>query len=391
MNPTEARGAQTEPQAPPGAIEVRVHRSIREIAEDDYGRLLGDDPPPFLSRDFLDVLERTACVGPKTGWMPHHVTLHEGDRLVAIAPGYLKGNSEGEFVFDHAWAGLAERLGVAYYPKLVFAVPFTPATGSRFLCAEAERPRLLPIFAAAVRRLVDVHEISSAHVLFPPADDAELLAKVGLAHRHGIQFHWRNQGYKDFDQFLGTFKAKRRHQLRRERRELEQQGIRIETHTGEALTPDVVDTMYDFYTRTVKRFYWGRQYLNRAFFEEICARLRGSVEIVLARDGNRAIAGAFNLFGARTLYGRYWGASEERPFLHFNVCYYHSIDECIARGAVAFEPGAGGEHKVVRGFEPSITHSLHHLADPRIDHAVRDFLVRERDAVRRAIVEGAEG
>jgi uncharacterized protein len=361
------------------AIEIRVNTTIRSIPEAAWDALDGVSDAPFLSWAFLDALERTGCVGVEPGWLPHHLTFWEGERLVGAAPVYLKDNSEGEFVFDHAWAGAAARAGIAYYPKLVVAVPFTPATGARLLAADpAEKPRLLPVLAEALRRLTDALELSSAHVLFPTEAEATALAKAGLAHRYGIQFHWHNAGYGSFDDFLARFSSKRRNQIKRERREMAKQGITLST-IRDAIPPEVVDVMYTFYTTTVEKFSWGRHYLNRAFFEEICARLQGRVEIVLASEGKRVIAGAFNLAGKSTLFGRYWGAIEERPFLHFNVCFYHSIEECITRGLTRFEPGAGGRHKLVRGFEPTITHSAHIFTHPGLDRAVREYLASERE------------
>jgi predicted N-acyltransferase len=384
------RAGRRAPPSEPRAFELRVHDAMREIDPAAWDALVGPDGPPFLSWAFLDALERTGCVGEGTSWAPHHVTLWQADRLAAAAPGYLKGNSEGEFVFDHAWARAAAHFGVAYYPKLLFAVPFTPATGPRLLAGPDERAALLPVFAEAVRKLVRAHGLSSGHVLFPPAEDAAVLARAGLAHRHGIQFQWENRGYSTFEDFLGSFNAKRRHQIRRERRELERAGVTLETLAGASLTPEVVDAMFGFYLSTVQKFYWGRQYLNRAFFEEICAKVPGGVEIVLAREGGRPIAGAFNLRSPTTLFGRYWGASVERPFLHFNVCYYHSIDRAIAGRLRRFEPGAGGEHKVARGFEPTVTHSLHHVDDPDMNRAIRDFVGRERRAIEASLAEGGD-
>jgi predicted N-acyltransferase len=362
-------------------LEVRVHPSIREIPASEWDALDGASAAPFLSHAWLEALETTGCVGAEAGWLPYHLSLRDDGRLVAAAPAYLKDNSEGEFVFDWAWAGAAERAGIAYYPKLVVAVPFTPATGARLLVADpAERPALLPVLGSVLRRIVAAGKLSGAHVLFPTETEAVGLAEAGLAHRYGLQFHWRNHGYKTFDDYLGRFSSKRRNQIKRERREMEKQGLALTTARGR-IAPDVIDAMYGFYLSTVEKFTWGRQYLNRAFFEEICDKLAGRIEIVLAREGQRIVAGAFNLLGETTLFGRYWGAAEERPFLHFNVCFYHSIDECIERGLAAFEPGAGGQHKLVRGFEPSITHSAHHLAHPGLDRAVREFLEREREAV----------
>jgi predicted N-acyltransferase len=363
------------------ALEVRVHPAIRDIPEALWDALDGARAAPFLSHAWLDALERTGCVGADVGWLPHHLSFWEDERLVAAAPAYLKDNSEGEFVFDWAWAGAAQRANIPYYPKLVVAVPFTPATGARLLVADpAERASLLPVLAAVLRKLVAAAKISGAHVLFPTAEEARGLAGAGMAHRLGLQFHWKNHGYESFDDYLGRFSSKRRNQIKRERREMDKQGIALATARGR-IAPADIDAMYGFYLSTVDKFTWGRQYLNRAFFEEVCSTLAGRVEIVLAREGGRVIAGAFNLLGEATLFGRYWGCVEERPFLHFNVCFYHSIDECIERKLRVFEPGAGGQHKLVRGFEPSITHSVHHLAHPGLDRAVREFLERERAAV----------
>lgn len=373
-------------------LEAQVHGTIREIPEGEWNALDGASEAPFLSWAWFDALERTGCVGEAAGWLPHHITLWAEGVLLAAAPAYLKDNSEGEFVFDHGWASASHQLGAPYYPKLVVAVPFTPATTPRLLVRRPEdRPALLPVLAETLRTLVARGRISGAHVLFPTEDEAAALAGADMAHRCGIQFQFENEGYGTFDDFLARFNAKRRHQIRREMREASRQGISIDTLRGADITPEIVDVMFGFYVSTVEKFAWGRQYLNRAFFEEITARLRsdgeragsrGGVEIVLAREGKRAIAGALNLAGPAALYGRYWGASEERPFLHFNVCYYHPVEDCIARGLRRFEPGAGGSHKLVRGFAPSVTHSAHHLAHPRLDAAVREFLVRERAVVR---------
>ncbi|CAN94566.1 MULTISPECIES: GNAT family N-acetyltransferase [Sorangium] len=369
-------------------LEAHVHDTIRDIPESEWNALDGVSEAPFLTWAWFDALERTGCVGEAAGWLPHHITLRAEGALLAAAPAYLKDNSEGEFVFDHGWASASHQIGAPYYPKLVVAVPFTPATTPRLLVRRPEdRPALLPVLAETLRKLVARSRISSAHVLFPTEDEAAALSDAAMAHRCGVQFQFENEGYQTLDDFLARFNAKRRHQIRREMRESTRQGLSIATLRGAEITPEIVDAMFGFYVSTVEKFAWGRQYLNRAFFEEIAARLRGGgaqggVEIVLAREGKRPIAGALNLAGPTTLYGRYWGASEERPFLHFNVCYYHPVEDCIARGLRRFEPGAGGSHKLVRGFAPSVTHSAHHIAHPRLDAAVREFLVRERAAVR---------
>jgi predicted N-acyltransferase len=368
-------------------LDVRLHAAIREIPEAQWDALDGARTAPFLSYAWLDALETTGCVGADTGWLPHHLTFWDGDRLVAAAPAYLKENSEGEFVFDYAWAGAAERAGIRYYPKLIVAVPFTPATGMRLLVADAaERQPLLSALAEVLRKIVAATKLSSAHVLFPTEAEATGLAKAGLAHRYGLQFHWRNHGYTTFDDYLSRFSSKRRNQIKRERKEMDKQGLVLSTARGR-IAPADIDAMYGFYLSTVDKFTWGRQYLNRAFFEEICEKLAGKVEIVIAREGGKIIAGAFNLRGEGALFGRYWGAAVERPFLHFNVCFYHSIEACIAEKVARFEPGAGGQHKLVRGFEPVITYSAHHLAHPGLDRAVREFLAREREAVAESVAD----
>ena len=369
-------------------IEIRTHASIRDIPETSWDELAGPDAPPFVRHRFLRALEDTGCVGEESGWIPSHLTLNEDGELIAAAPAYVKTNSEGEFVFDHAWANLAHRLGLAYYPKLVCAVPFTPATGPRLLVRTGvERKRAFAVFAAGIAEIVQQAELSSAHVLFPHDADTGLLEDAGLMRRSGIQFQFHNEGYASFDDYLARFSSKRRHQIRRERRVLAESGVRVETLRDEALTPEIVDAIYAFYLATVDKFAWGRRYLNREFFEEVCANMRGSIEVVVAREGARIIAGAFNLASATTLFGRYWGASEERPFLHFEVCFYHSIDDAIRRKLLRFEPGAGGEHKLARGFLPTETHSAHLIADPGMRGVLATHLARERQAVQRSIEE----
>ncbi|MFO0590921.1 MAG: GNAT family N-acetyltransferase [Polyangiaceae bacterium] len=373
----------------PAGIEVRVCPEMKAVAREDWNALDGVSEAPFLSWEFLDAMERTGCVGEGTGWSPAHLTFYEKDQLIGAAPAYLKDNSEGEFVFDYAWADALRRAGRRYYPKIIVASPFTPATGSRALVRRPEdRPRVVAAIAETLRALAKRMDLSSAHVLFPNESEASLFEGAGLARRFGVQFQWRNKGYATWEDFLASFDSKRRAMLRRERREVQKQGLTIETLSGSSITPEVVDRMFAFYLSTVQKFFWGRQYLNRAFFEEIVKVLSGKVEIVIARDGAKAIAGAFNLVGPTALFGRYWGATEERPFLHFNVCYYHSVEEAIARKLERFEPGAGGSHKRSRGFDPTITESVHHLVHPGLDHAVRDFLNREREAIREHVEKG---
>jgi len=373
------------------ALELETHAAIGEIGAEDWNRLAGADAPPFLRFGWLEALERTGCVEPKRGWMPLHLSLRSEGRLIAVAPAYIKGNSEGEFVFDHAWARFARTaLGADYYPKLILGIPFTPATGPRLLIdPEADSALVVRAFSEGMGRVCGRLGISGAHVLFASEDQASALERAGMALRHGLQFHWHNPGYADFDEFLARFDSKRRNVIRRERREMSDAGIEIQTLTGDALSSEVADLVYEFYVSTVNKYFWGRQYLNRAFFEEIFERMPDALHVVIAseRSSGNPLGGAFNLLGPHALYGRYWGAREERRFLHFNVCFYHSIEDAIRRGLALFEPGAGGEHKLARGFEPTITYSAHQLLDPRLDAAVRDFLVREREAISEHVEE----
>jgi predicted N-acyltransferase len=367
------------------AIEIQTYASVRELGETEYRALVRPETPPFLRFEWLDALERTGSVAPERGWLPMHLGLRVGGELVAAAPAYAKGNSEGEFVFDHAWARFAQgELGVRYYPKLVVAVPFTPASGPRLLVKEgAPEAALFDAFAVALARICEEAKLSGAHVLFPSEAQSRALAERGLLERHGVQYHWHNAGYTTFDEFLSRFDAKRRHQIRRERRELERRGIGLEVLTGSDLRVSDADFVFDFYTATVDKFPWGRRYLKREFFEEVLATMPDALHVVVGVDGKtkRRLGGAFNLLGADALYGRYWGALAEVPFLHFNVCFYEGIAEAIRRGLSRFEPGAGGEHKRARGFEPTVTRSAHHLVDRRLRAAIADYLRREVPAV----------
>jgi predicted N-acyltransferase len=364
-------------------LELRTHASIRALGQATYERVLPPDRPPFLSFAWLDALERTGCVGEERGWLPQHISLYEQGECVAVAPAYVKTNSEGEFVFDYAWARHSEGvLRAPYYPKLVLAVPFTPATGPRILIRpDVDQARVLAAFARAIPQLCQAMPVSGAHVLFLPEAQSAELARLGYAERRGVQFHWANPGYQSFDDFLSRMNSKRRNQLRRERREMHDRNVEISALSGRDLTPELIDFVFDFYLSTVAKFSWGRQYLCRELFEEVAKTMPDELHVVVARKAGRLVGGAFNFLGRDALYGRYWGATHEVPFLHFNVCFYFGIEECIRRGLTRFEPGAGGEHKVARGFEPTVTFSSHLLREPQLDRAVRDFLRHERQAV----------
>jgi predicted N-acyltransferase len=368
-------------------LTLRIFESFAKAAP-LFDRLEGWADNPTVSPTWLSALEDTGCATAEHGWIPHHLGIFSGaagDELLAFCPGYVKLNSEGEFIFDWGIARAAPKFGVHYHPKLLFAVPFTPATGPRLLFAKgADRTLARAAFAAALVTLASKLDLSSAHVLFlPGAEATELAARSGggLMHRLSLQYHWENGGYSTFEDFLAGLPSKRRTQIRRERKAPAEQGVTIETLRGDALTPEIADVAYDLYLTTVDKFTWGRRYLNRAFFEAVMSSMRDRVELVAAKRDGQIIAGAFNLRGDTTLYGRYWGAFEELPFLHFNVCFYHSIERCIADRLRAFEPGAGGEHKRARGFVPTLTHSVHHIRDRRLSVAVADFFEREREVI----------
>jgi predicted N-acyltransferase len=367
-------------------VRFRVHSSISEIAQQAWDSLVDEETKPFLEWSWLEALERSGSVSPKSGWHPRHATLWRGSKLVAAAPAYLKDHSHGEFVFDWSWATAAERAGFRYYPKLVVSVPMTPATGKRLLVAPGEdRPAQERQLVSAILQYARSENLSSVHVLFPTQSECAALEAAGLCIRLGVQYHWFNAGYASFDDYLGRFNAKRRHHLRRERRALVEQGIEVRTLRGDELANVDPQEVFRLYCSTVDKYPWGQRQLTAAFFERALSDFGHRVELVEARRGGRLVAGAFNLASSEVLYGRYWGCFEEHPFLHFNVCLYHSVEECIGRGRQRFEPGAGGEHKLVRGFEPSLTYSAHWIFDPGLDRAVRAFLSHERAAIERGL------
>ncbi len=377
--------------SPSTELEFRTHERISDLGARAWQGLAGADCPPFLRYEWLSALEDSGCIAADRGWLAMHVAAYAAGELVGVAPCYVKGNSEGEFVFDHSFARYAQgTLRIPYYPKLVAAVPFTPATGPRFLIrAGVDAEGIARGFATALPQIAQRIGASGAHVLFPERSQADALVALGYLARHGVQYHWRNEGYRTFEDFLARFSSKRRNQIRREIREMRDQNVQLDVLTGDQLRPERVDFIFDFYRTTVQKFFYGKQYLNRAFFEQICATMPEHLHVVMASDGGskKPIAGAFNLLGKRALYGRYWGALEERPFMHFNVCFYKGIQECVERGLELFEPGAGGEHKLARGFQPSLTYSAHAFTDRRLTAAVADFLERERQAIAQHISE----
>lgn len=335
---------------------------------------------PFTTHRFLSLLEDSGSVGPGTGWTAAPLVVRAGGQVVAVAPAWLKTHSQGEYIFDHAWADAWMRAGGRYYPKLQLAVPFTPVTGRRFLARpgweDAGRAALLKGIAGVVagRRL------SSAHVTFCTAEEAAAGAAAGLLHRVTQQFHWLNRGYADFAAFLADLAARKRKAIRKERAVAQGFGGTIRALSGDALRPHHWDAFWQFYQDTGSRK-WGRPYLTRVFFEGLHKTMRDDVLLVLAERDGRAVAGALNLIGREVLFGRYWGCIEDHPCLHFELCYYQAIDWAIAHRLARVEAGAQGEHKLARGYLPAATHSLHLIADPGFRDAVARYLAAERQAV----------
>jgi uncharacterized protein len=340
---------------------------------------------PFVSHAFFSALEASNSACPRTGWGPRHLTAKLGGEIAGIVPCYLKSHSQGEYVFDRGWADAYERAGGRYYPKLQASVPFTPATGPRLLIRDGvDREQIGTALASGLIALCEMTKASSVHVTFAREAEWKHLAAHGFLQRTDQQFHWHNQGFGNFDDFLATLNSRHRKAIKRERREaLAADGISIHALTGSEITEEAWDAFFDFYMETGSRK-WGRPYLNRSFFSLVGETMAKDVLLVMARRNDRWIAGAINFIGSDTLFGRNWGAIEHHPFLHFEVCYYQAIDFAIQRGLKVVEAGAQGEHKIARGYLPQTTYSAHYIADPDLRRALVDYLKRERAYVAAA-------
>ena len=354
---------------------------IREVGAEQWNALAGCGHP-FLRHEYFCALEDSGSVGADSGWEPHHLLLHDGGRLVGAMPCYRKHHSYGEYVFDWSWADAYRRHGEPYYPKLLSAVPFTPAAGPRLLLADGltfagVKDELLAALDAEMARL----GASSWHLLFPERAVAEELAAAGLGHRTGVQFHWHNRGYRDFADFLDLMQSRKRKQLKRERRLVVEQGLQMRTLRGTDVDAALWERFHDFYRLTYARRSGHGGYLNRAFFRLLGETMPGSLLLVVAEHGRELVAGALCVIGADTLCGRYWGCTADYAQLHFETCYYQGIEFCIREGLSRFDAGAQGEHKLARGFEPVLTHSCHRIAHPGFRAAIEDFLARERRAI----------
>jgi len=372
-------------------IEIQLLGSLAQIPADDWDAcacpeaLDGGRPnDPFTTHRFLSALEDSGSVGRSTGWQPQYLTAYRDGQLIACAPMYAKSHSQGEYIFDHNWAHAYEQAGGRYYPKLQMAVPFTPATGRRFLVRPGFEGAGHSALVQGAVQLAANNEISSLHVTFCTEEEAKVGEQMGLMPRLTQQFHWLNQDYGDFDGFLASLSSRKRKNIRKERTQAQGFGGEIELFTGDDLRPEHWDAFWEFYQDTGARK-WGSPYLSRAFFDVAQDTMADDMALILARRDGRYVAGALNFIGRDTLYGRYWGCTEHHPCLHFELCYYQAMDLAITMGLARVEAGAQGEHKLARGYLPTQTHSLHWLGDPGFADAVARYLDAERAAIEEEI------
>ncbi|EQB33822.1 GNAT family N-acetyltransferase [Sphingobium ummariense] len=359
-------------------VIARVAGGVAELPRDQWDACAGS-ANPFVSWDFLTALERSGSVGEGTGWQPLPVVIEDGDgRIAAAAPAYAKTHSQGEYVFDHGWADAWERVGGQYYPKIQIAAPFSPVPGPRLLLRD---PQSGPALIAALETLVERNGLSSAHATFVDPGQVPLFEQTGWLIREDSQFHWTNQGYREFEDFLAGLSSAKRKNIRKERARAVE-GLEIVHLTGSDLTKAHWDAFWTFYQDTGARK-WGRPYLTRSFFSILGETMADRVLLMLALRDGQPVAGALNLIGADTLYGRYWGCTQDIPNLHFELCYYQAIDVAIARGLRRVEAGAQGSHKLARGYAPEPTYSAHFIPNASFRRAVADFLEAERLGVRR--------
>lgn len=360
---------------------ARFLQSIADVGADHWNALAGP-AQPFLRHEFLLSLEESGCTTPRNGWAPRHAVVEdERGRLQGALPLYRKGHSRGEFVFDFAWASAYAQYGIKYYPKLLSAVPFTPVTGSRLLVDPAvDRESMSDALIRMTTDYARSEGLSSWHVLFPSSGDLGALTNAGLIERRDCQFHWFNRGYGSFDDFLATFTAEKRKKAKRERRRVQEAGIEFDTRLGGEMTSSLWQTVYEFYADTFYR-HGHEPYLNLQFFKLVSERMPERVMLKIARHGKTPIALAIFFVGEDALYGRYWGAGGNYHSLHFETCYYQGIEYCIEHGLASFEPGTQGEHKVPRGFVPTMTSSAHYITDERFAAAIRDYAAREARGV----------
>ncbi len=366
-------------------MRFELAEGVADVERGAWNALVGDESP-FLEWEWLASLEEAGCLGEAKGWLARPLLAYDDEGLAAAVPLYVKGNSEGEFVFDFAWADAAYRAGISYYPTWLAGVPFTPVGGARILTRPGlDRSAWIAGCAGFLREICGRNQLSGVHANFCREDEFEALRQAGWLPRMGLQYHWVNRGYGDFEAYLGELRSKRRNQVRRELRSIAEQGIEIEVRVGGDIPDAWFDPMFQFYRHTIDHNPWGRLYLNQQLFGFLRDRFRERLCFVVARRGAELLAGAFNVQKGVALYGRYWGALEPVRNLHFAVCYYAGIEHCIHYGLERFEPGAGGSYKQLRGFDAHPTRSAHYLADPRLADAVARYLEGERAETREAI------
>jgi len=371
-------------------LHQQVFHSLREVAPESWNRLIGD-AFPFAEYDYLLALEEGHCVGIEPGWEPRYLTLWEGEQLQAACYLYRKTNSNGEYIFDWDWANAYQRYGQRYFPKLTSAVPFTPATGPKLLvAADVSNPReLQQQLLASALELVQQEGCSSLHFLFIPAEEREIYEAAGLLLRHSFQFHWQNQGYGSFEDFLSRLRSKRRKEILRERRQVQEQGLEVILLRGEEIEPKLCRVMYDFYLTTIDRK-WAMPYLSYEFFQYIFTHFRDQLVLALARKQGRWVAGTINYHKGPHLFGRYWGCRQDFRSLHFELCYYRLIEYAIEQGVQRFEAGAQGAHKIQRGFLPNLTYSAHWIAHPAFHRAIGEFIEEEKRSIQSNIEDNPE-
>ncbi|MEZ4436589.1 MAG: GNAT family N-acetyltransferase [bacterium] len=372
-------------------LTVEIRDTLADITADAWDALVGPDGCPFFEHAFLRSMERAGCVGPGTGWSPRYVIARRGGDPVGALAMYRKDDSYGEFIFDWAWADAAHRAGMPYYPKLLVAAPFSPVGGRRFLVPRDEAPEVREALLVGAREMVAREPATGLHLLYVTEEEADFLERRDFVVRHTYQFHWQNEGYATFDDFLERFRSKRRNQIKRERRQIEESGVTTRVIEGDAIDDHAIDLAWRFYHTTVDKFFWGRRYLNRELFRLLAETWRDRLVLIVAEKDGEVVGGTVNAQKAGVLYGRYWGAQEDIRNLHFEVCSYAGIELCIARGWRRFEAGAGGGgHKYGRGFLPQVTYSAHEILLPGLDEAVRRAVEHEKRQLA-AELAGMEG
>ena len=374
------------------SISIKVVKSISELDREEWNSCaifysadgLDKIEDPFISYDFLDALEKSKSVGENTGWLPYHLAAIRKNKLIGAVPLYLKSNSQGEYIFYYNWAHAFERAGGRYYPKLQISVPFTPVTGRRLLVSKNAPSNTASLLLKSAIELCKKNKLSSLHTTFCNKQEFELGQKLGMLGRVSQQFHWLNNGYGNFGDFLNALSSRKRKNINKERLKANNFGGEIEILTGSEIKKDHWNYFWKFYQDTgIKK--WGTPYLTRQFFDQIHETMRSKILLILAKKEGNYIAGALNFIGSDTLFGRYWGCIEDYPFLHFEVCYYRAIEFAIAHGLKKVEAGAQGEHKLARGYVPTETFSLHWIAEKGFSKAVEEYLISEKDAVKRDI------